>query len=125
MSRVEQRFALANHIPVIRPSGQPAAAQYRSRRYWLAKALLAPSLGLGLRPALRASKIVPDDFVRANWCRKTPTKNRPACCWNALLRASLRSGLRPALRASPGAPDARVKTQRTAAPKAKRGRKSA
>ncbi len=33
MSRVEQRFALANHIPVIRPSGQPAAVQNRSRRF--------------------------------------------------------------------------------------------
>jgi hypothetical protein len=38
VSRVEQRFALANHIPVIRPSGPPAAVQNRSRRYCLAKA---------------------------------------------------------------------------------------
>ena len=31
--RVEQPFALANHLPVIRPSGQPTAVQNRSRRF--------------------------------------------------------------------------------------------
>lgn len=43
--------------------------------------MLAPSMGLGLRPALRASKIVPDNFVEpgggshpATWHhKKTPT----------------------------------------------------
>lgn len=66
-----------------------------------AKALLAPSLGLGLRPALRASKIVPDDFVRGELVPQDPD-DEPA---SALLQ--------------------RIQAQRVAAPKARRGRRKA
>lgn len=44
--------------------------------------LLASSLGLGLRPTLRVSKIAPSDFVVVNLSPRTRTTNRPACCWS-------------------------------------------
>ena len=98
MSRVEQLFALANHIPVIRPSGQPAAVQNRSRRFCAdqleAKVASAKSRIDHLTQSILAKafrgELVPQD-----------PNDEPA---SALLE--------------------RIQAQRAAAPKAKRGRKA-
>lgn len=56
--RVEQPFALANHLPVIRPSGQPTAVQNRSRRFCLAKAF-ARLFAAGLAEQIAVHPSVP------------------------------------------------------------------
>ena len=99
--------------------------------------MLGASLRLGLRPALRASKIVPDDFVVRRVeqlfafsdqleAKVASAKSRIDHLTQSILAKAFRGELVPQ---DPNDEPAsvlleRIKTQRAAAPKAKRGRKA-
>ena len=122
MSRVEQRFALANHIPVIRPSGQPAAVQNRSRRFCADQ--------LEAKVASAKSRI---DHLTQSMDSRVPALGpsaQPAAAQYRSRRYCLAKAFRGEL--VPQDPNdepasvllERIKAQRAATPKAKRGRKA-
>ena len=99
--------------------------------------MLGASMRLGLRPALRASKIVPDDFVVRRVeqlfafadqleTKVTSAKNRIDHLTQSILAKAFRGELVPQYPNDEPASVLleRIKAQRTAAPKAKRGRKA-
>lgn len=122
MSCVEQLFALANHIPVIRPSGRPTAVQNRSRRFCAdqleAKVATAQARIDRLTQSLLANAFTGERVPQA-------PNDEPA---SVLLKRIARRlpAPRPAARPA-GVPWRSLRqgqAQRAAAPKAKRGRKA-
>ena len=99
--------------------------------------MLGASLRLGLRPALRASKIAPDDFVVRRVeqlfafadqleAKVASAKSRIDHLTQSILTKAFRGELVPQDPNDEPASElvARIQAQRAAAPKAKRGRKA-
>ena len=122
MNRAEQRFALVKHIPVFHPSGQPAAVQNRSRRFCADQ--------LEAKVASAKNRI---DHLTQSMDSRVPALGpsaQPAAAQYRSRRYCLAKAFRGEL--VPQDPNdepasvllERIKTQRAAAPKAKRGKKA-